>query len=142
MIAGTGIDLVCVSALAEQLRDRASTFAAATFTPEEIAYSTTAPSRQPARHFAARYAAKEAALKALDAACGRAGVQPAAIPLREIEVLRDARGRPSLMLHGAAAELAERARVDRALVSLSHDGDYATAVVTLESYATTARTPS
>jgi holo-[acyl-carrier protein] synthase len=132
LIAGTGIDLVCVSAFKAQLADHASTFAAATFTPAEIAYSTTAPSHEPARHLAARYAAKEAALKALDTACARAGVEPEALALTQIEVQRDARGRPSLMLHGAARALAERARVDRTFLSLSHDGDYAVALVTLE----------
>jgi holo-[acyl-carrier protein] synthase len=132
MTAGIGIDLVCVSAFANQLADPASSFAAATFTPAEIAYSTTATSREPARHLAARYAAKEAAIKALDCACAGAGVEHAPIPLREIEVTRDKLGRPALALHGAALMLAERLRLDRAFVSLSHDGDHAIAQVLFE----------
>ncbi|MCC6811226.1 MAG: holo-ACP synthase [Deltaproteobacteria bacterium] len=132
MIAGTGIDLVAIGAFAAQLADRASRFAAATFTDAERAYCESAASKQPAQHLAARYAAKEAAVKALDEACGRAQLDHPALPLTDIEVIRDARGRPALMLHGAARALAERLHVDRAFLSLSHDGDYATAMVTLE----------
>ncbi len=132
MIVGLGIDMVQVGGLAEQLSDGASSFAQATFTSAEMAYSHAAASRQPAQHLAARYAAKEAALKAFDVACAGAGVQPGAVALHEIEVERDAQGRPHLRLHGAALRLAERLGADRTWVSLSHDGDYATAVVALE----------
>ncbi len=132
MILGVGIDLVHVPAFADQLGDRMSQFVNATFTAEEIAYSESASSRRPAQHLAARYAAKEAALKALDAACACMGITPPRVSLRDIEVARDRSGRPSLQFHATAAALAVSASVDRAWVSLTHDGDYAAAVVTLE----------
>jgi holo-[acyl-carrier protein] synthase len=54
------------------------------------------------------------------------------VSLRDIEVARDDVGRPWLRLHGELPLLAEKLGADRAWVSLSHDGDYATAVVALE----------
>src|SRR5512141_687599 len=132
MIVGMGIDLVAVSDFKELLADRASRFVEATFTAGEVAYSQKAVSGQPARHLAARFAAKEAALKAFDVACALEGLTPPRVPLTDVEVTRDAAGRPWLTLHGEASALAERLRADRAWVSLSHDGDYATAVVALE----------
>ena len=116
----------------ELLADSASSFVEATFTPREIAFARTASSRDPALHLAARFAAKEAAIKALDAASKDADVEPSPVPLRDVEVCRDARGRPSLAFGGAACLLAERIGVDRAWLSLSHDGDGAVAVVCLE----------
>jgi holo-[acyl-carrier protein] synthase len=132
MLVGIGIDVVQIKELAAQLADRASRFVEATFTPEEVAYSRGATSGEPARHLAARYAAKEAAIKAFDLACAQRGVTKPSVQLSEIEVTRDEAGRPWLSLHGAASDLAERLGADRAWLSLSHDGDYATAVVALE----------
>ena len=125
-----GVDLVCVSAFAELLADNASHFKRATFTHDEVTYCEAAVSRQPAQHFAARYAAKEATLKALDTACAVAGIEHPALSLLEIEVTRDGKGRPSLLLHGKALALLKTLAL-RPLVSLSHDGDHAIAFVTL-----------
>ncbi len=132
MLVGIGIDVVLVTDLAAQLADRASRFVESTFTPAEVAYSEGAASGQPARHLAARYAAKEAAIKAFDLACAQKGVSKAEVRLADIEVTRDEAGRPWLTLHGGASCLAEHIGADRAWLSLSHDGDYATAVVALE----------
>ncbi len=132
MLIGIGIDVVQVNELANQLSDRASRFVEATFTPAEMAYSQSAPSGQPARHLAVRYAAKEAAIKAFDLAAAHKGVRAGSLNLAEIEVTRDEAGRPWLSLHGSAEARAEKLGADRAWLSLSHDGDYATAVVALE----------
>lgn len=132
MLVGIGIDVVQVQELAAQLADRASRFVEATFTPAEVAYSRTAASGEPARHLAVRYAAKEAAVKAFDLACAGAGIPGETLHLADIEVARDDAGRPWLRLHGPVSKLAERLGADRAWLSMSHDGDYATAVVALE----------
>jgi holo-[acyl-carrier protein] synthase len=82
----------------------------------------------PARHFAVRIAAKEAAFKALS------GSESArAIGWREMEVVLDDLGRPSLVLHGRASDRAAELDVTQAWVSLSHADDVATAFVVLES---------
>ncbi len=132
MILGTGIDLVHIPSFADQLGDGVSEFVRATFTSEEVAFSESAPSRRPAQHLAARFAAKEAAVKALDSACARIGIAPPAVSLRDIAIVRDSSGRPSLQFHGAASAVAASAGVDRVWVSMTHDADYAAATVTLE----------
>ena len=132
MILGTGIDLVHIPSFADQLSDRASQFVNATFTGEEVAYSESTAKSRKAQHLAARFAAKEAAVKALDGACARVGITPPRVSLREIEVERDGSGRPLLQFRASAAAVAVSAGVDRAWVSLTHDGDYAAAFVTLE----------
>jgi holo-[acyl-carrier protein] synthase len=131
MIVTVGTDIVHVPTLTELLSDGASAFRVRTFTMGELAYASGARSGQPERHLAARYAAKEATLKALDHAAALRQVVPPSIELSTIEVLRDERGRPSLALHDSAAALAESLGVERAQLSLSHDGEYALAFVTL-----------
>ena len=112
-----GIDLVQVSRVAESMNHFGERFLRRVFTDAEIAYATSAPDLSPMR-LAARFAAKEAAKKAL----GLEG-----IGWRQIEVQRGPTGAVELVLHGnAAATAPER---DELAVSLSHEGDYATAVV-------------
>jgi holo-[acyl-carrier protein] synthase len=70
--------------------------------------------RDSAQHFAVRFAAKEAVAKAL----GRS------LSWREVEVVRDAAGRPGVALRGRALALAAGRRV---VVSLSHTREHAVA---------------
>jgi holo-[acyl-carrier protein] synthase len=116
-----GIDLVQVSRVSQSLSDFGERFMRRLFTESEIAYATSSPSLV-AERFAARLAAKEAAMKALD--LGEQGVG-----WREIEVARAPSGAPTLVLHGTADACAREAGVRSVEVSLSHEGDYATAVV-------------
>lgn len=119
-----GIDLVRLSRVEESMATFGDRFLRRVFTEGEIAYATAAPDLTTAR-LAARFAAKEATVKALDLAERGVG-------WREIEVTRTASGAPELMLHGnarAAADEAGSGVADSLSVSLSHEGDYATAVV-------------
>jgi holo-[acyl-carrier protein] synthase len=116
-----GIDLVQVSRIAESLRCFGDRFLRRIFTPAEIAYATEAPALT-AERLAARFAAKEAAIKALRLATD-------GIDLRLIEVERTPSGECELALHGAAREAARALGTSELAVSLSHEGDYATAVV-------------
>ena len=75
---------------------------------------------------AARFAAKEAAVKALGTGFS------SGIGWRDVEVGSE-NGRPSLTLHGRAAELASEMGVTGIHVSLTHEREYASAVVVLES---------
>lgn len=68
---------------------------------------------------AARFAAKEAAFKVLGARVG----------WREVEVRRDASGKPRLLMHGRARAIADRLGLEEWSVSLSHDREHAVAVV-------------
>ena len=74
---------------------------------------------------AARFAAKEAVSKALGTGVGLGG----AVGWREIEVLSNARGRPVLVLHGAAAARAAALGLRYWSVSLTHLAALAIALV-------------
>lgn len=134
-VLAVGLDLVHLPTFAEQLADPASGFAEATFTPAELALTSSADPRRTAS-LGARFAAKEALVKAWSSA--RRGRPPAlaSVDLREVEVEVDGWGRPALRLHGAvAAAVAELAGPGAELswsLSLSHDGPTAAAVVVLE----------
>ena len=91
-------------------------FLSRVFTADELAYATSAPELAASR-LAARFAAKEAVKKALRLDGG--------VGWRDIEVRRDPSGACDVVLHGAAAG----AGAGELALSLSHEGDYATAVV-------------
>ncbi len=119
---GVGVDVVGITAFAEQLDEPGTRFAQA-FTPGERraarsgAGSTTI---REAESLAARWAAKEAVVKAWSSTCfGHPEViDPEHVDLREIEVRTDAWGRPAIRLHG---EIAESMADYSVLVSLTHD---------------------
>jgi holo-[acyl-carrier protein] synthase len=116
-----GIDLVRVSRVAESVARFGDRFLHRVFTEGEIAYANTSPALASER-LAARFAAKEAAIKALDLA-------ELGVTWRSIEVEREPRGKCRLVLHGPARKAADAAGVNELSISLSHEGDYATAVV-------------
>ena len=113
---GVGIDVVQVARLERalartpQLRERL-------FTEAELALDRV-------ESLAARFAAKEAVAKALGA--------PGGLSWRDAEVVQDEGGRPRLVLHGGVAEEAAAQGITTWHLSLSHDGDVATAVVVAE----------
>jgi holo-[acyl-carrier protein] synthase len=116
-----GIDLVQVSRIEESIARFGDRFLRRLFTPGEIADCQAAPALATER-FAARFAAKEAAIKVL---------RPLTrwIDPHGIEVRRLSGGPAALHLGGEAAELAQAAGLGGFALSMSHEGDYATAVV-------------
>src|SRR5206468_166697 len=102
-VAGIGIDVVGITAFAEQLEQPGTRFAQA-FTPGERRAAKSGAGSE-AESLAARWAAKEAVLKAWSSTCfGHSEViDPAHVDLREIEVRTDAWGRPAIRLHGEIA---------------------------------------
>lgn len=116
-----GIDLVHLPRIEESLREFGERFQRKLFTEAEAAYANESPAHRIER-FAARFAAKEAAIKALS-------LSEAGVDWKDIEVVRRDDGGCELALHGKAREAADALRVNRALVCLSHDGEYAVAVV-------------
>jgi holo-[acyl-carrier protein] synthase len=110
-----GADLVYVPRLAKSLARPG--FAERAFTPTELAQCAARP-----ESLAGRWAAKEATMKALRHGLGE-------IPLTDVEVDSYGGEAPRLTLRGRAEELAQDARWSDVSVSISHDGDYALAVV-------------
>jgi holo-[acyl-carrier protein] synthase len=125
-VVGIGVDLVHVPAFAEQLALPGSRFEGV-FLPGELR-DARGRTTDPARHLAARWAAKEAVVKGWSASLfGTAPVMSEHVH-HLIEVVSDAWGRPRIRLHG---EVADHLAGHSLEVSLSHDGDYATAYVVL-----------
>ena len=116
-----GVDVVQISAVADSLAVFGERYKRRLFSNDEVAYAVSSPALA-AQRLAARFAAKEAAIKAF-------GWSEAGIDWRDIEVRRAADGSCSLALHGKAAALVERSACTQIAVSLSHDGDCATAIV-------------
>jgi len=124
VVVGLGLDVVEIARIRKILEgppEHARRFVDRCFTAREQAYCTR--ERDPAARYAARFAAKEAASKAL-------GV-PKGIGFHDVEVLREG-GPPTLALDGAASRAAAELGVKRTLVTLTHDGGVAVAVVVLE----------
>ena len=125
-IVGIGVDLVHVPSFGEQLGQPGSRFEGA-FLPGEQS-DARARTTDPARHLAARWAAKEAVIKAWSGSLhGSAPVMSEHVH-HLIELVSDAWGRPRIRLHGDVATHLAGHGLE---VSLSHDGDYATAYVVL-----------
>ncbi|MBC7955455.1 MAG: holo-ACP synthase [Cytophagales bacterium] len=117
-----GMDVVDIRRISESIDKFGSRFVQRLFSESEISYALEGEGQAPQR-LAARFAAKEAAIKAFN--LGEAGVN-----WRDIEVQKLPNGACRLALHGRAASQAEQLGVCEIALSLSHDGDYAAAVVT------------
>ena len=122
MMIGIGIDLVDVQRFRKVLKRREK-IGARLFTDNELSYCHAAI--DPAERMAVRLAAKEAVMKAL-------GVGLGGVRFREIEVIKDPSGRPSLTLHGNAAQLAAETGIRHWHLSLSHTSSVAEALVIAE----------
>ena len=109
--AGLGIDIVEIERM-RKILERTPSFARRVFSPDECAYCDAKAT--PAAHYATRFAAKEAVMKALGTGF-RYGVD-----VRDIEVVRDKLGKPSAVLSGRAAEVAEELGVRSLNISLSY----------------------
>jgi holo-[acyl-carrier protein] synthase len=124
MIYGTGIDIVDISRFERFVRENNEPLFRRVFTPGEQAYCNA--KRRASQHYALRFAAKEAFLKALGTGLSDG------LSWRDMEVVNDTSGKPELKLCGRAEELFMQKGLTRAFLSLSHDGNYAVASVTLE----------
>jgi holo-[acyl-carrier protein] synthase len=112
-VLGVGIDLVDIHRVEEMLARREEQALQKLLTEAERAFVLAQP--VPARHVAARIAAKEAVYKALQSLPEARGVG-----WQDIEVLRSDHGRPSIRLHGVAAELDRTSGPLIIELSLSH----------------------
>ncbi len=112
-----GVDIVDIERIGESVGRFGDRFLKRIFTEQELAYCNNRLDS-----LAARWAAKEAVAKALGCGIGEIG-------WREIEVVSEPNRRPTLRLHGAAAELATQLGIEGFAISLSHAKEYAVAFV-------------
>lgn len=122
MIKGIGNDIVEVSRF-EDIVSNNPRFIERFFTPSEAEYIKASSSI--AQTLAGRFCAKEAVAKAL-------GTGVRGYGLKEIEVCRDELGKPSILLHGRAKELAYEKGISVVQISISHSHTMATAFAIAE----------
>ena len=122
MIEGVGIDIIEVSRIQKSIEDYGFLFAGKIFTDAEIKYCSDKPN--PFQHYAARFAAKEAFSKATGTGWN------SDFSWQEVEVINENSGKPCLRLGGQALENFGKEKI---FLSLSHSGDYVTAVVIISS---------
>ncbi|MBB5329077.1 holo-ACP synthase [Tunturiibacter gelidoferens] len=125
MVLGVGTDLMETKRIEVSIDRFGERFLERVFTTGEIAYCLR-KKKNAAESFAARFAAKEAGAKALGTGISRG------VTWKELEVRREANGRPTLHLSGRAAELAGAMGVRRMQLSLTHSRELAMAVVVAE----------
>jgi holo-[acyl-carrier protein] synthase len=125
VILGTGIDVIDIHRIARAIELYGDRFLRRIYTAGEIAYCQR-KRRNAAESFAARFAAKEAGAKALGTGIGFG------VTWREIEVGREPAGRPLLLMHGRAAEIARQMGVRNTSISITHTATQSWALVILE----------
>ncbi len=125
MVVGLGTDMIEITRIAHSLDRFGPRFLDHIYTPGEIEYCLR-KHRTSAESFAARFAAKEAAAKALGTGISWG------IGWLDLEVAREPSGKPTLRLHGRAAQIAATLGVARTSLSLTHGKEIALAVVILE----------
>jgi holo-[acyl-carrier protein] synthase len=124
MILGTGVDLAEVPRIRAAIERHGPRFIERIYTPLEIAYVERKANRF--ERYAARFAAKEAAMKAIGTGWKRG------VSWRDFEVANLPSGRPTLRLHGLAAQVAQQLGVRQISLSLTHTAELAMAHVILE----------
>ncbi len=113
-----GVDVCLISRIAHAIEN--DRFVERVFTPGEREYCDV--KKNPAESYAGIYAAKEAVVKALGA-----GITD--MNFHDVEIMHAGNGAPKVKLSGEAEKLAAGTKLH---VSISHDGDNATAVCMLE----------
>ncbi len=113
MIHGVGVDIVEVERLEQAIARWGDAFLSRLFTAGERAHAY--PARVQSRRLAARFAAKEAVMKVL-------GLGWRMMAWREIEIVTDPMGKPSVTLHGGARQIADQQGIAQIHISLSHTG--------------------
>jgi holo-[acyl-carrier protein] synthase len=124
VIAGTGLDVAEVDRIRAAIGRFGRRFIERVYTPVEIAYVERKANRF--ERYAARFAAKEAGMKAIGTGW-RHGVR-----WRDFEVANLPSGKPTLLLHGVAANFAERLGVKSVSLSITHTAAVAVAFVIME----------
>jgi holo-[acyl-carrier protein] synthase len=115
MIPHTGIDAAEIPRIAHAVERWGQRFLDRVYTPAEQRYCRGRPQR-----LAGRFAAKEAISKVL-------GTGVRYVHWREMEILPDPRGKPTVRLSGRAAEVAALLGLGPIGISITHTGDLALA---------------
>lgn len=118
LIGGIGTDIIEIDRIKKIAGRKGQRFLKRVFTEAELDFCFGRSDPYPC--LAARFAAKEAVFKTFGS--GLAGCR-----WTDIEVVRKGSAPPEIMLGGLARELAEKAGINRVMISISHDRDRAVA---------------
>ena len=120
MLVGHGIDIVELASMRRLLGHAEEDFLSECFTrAEQLHVPVDGPHRL--AHIAGQFAAKEAVMKALGTGFGDG------VAFADVEIGRNAAGRPMVRLSGGAARVAESLHVKSWLLSISHGEAFAIA---------------
>lgn len=108
-----GVDIIEIARIGRAMERHGQRFRVRFFTEQELKYC-----QDRIECLAGRFVVKEAVAKALGTGIGD-------ISWTEIEVVCDGRGKPELVLHGRALELARSLGLDDWSISLSHTDTHA-----------------
>ena len=123
MILGMGIDIVEIERVKKAIGS--SRFWEKVYTLQERSFLDSR-NRNPSS-VAGNFAAKEAMAKALGAGFG-------VVKWTDIEVLRNSKGAPYVLLHGRALEIFEQMGGRKIWISISHSKEYAVAQAIIEGW--------
>ncbi len=115
-----GIDIIEIARIKKAIVRRGESFLRRIYTDSELKLYRKKPSS-----LAARFAGKEAVIKTL-------GTQAKGIRWKEIEILSDSSGKPSVHLYGKAQSQANDLGLENLAISLTHSKEYAIACVASE----------
>ncbi|CAB4601114.1 MAG: holo-ACP synthase [Actinobacteria bacterium] len=115
MVLGVGVDLVNVTRFEEHVLKQPKLLERL-FVPSEL--------DAPIKTIAGRFAAKEALIKALGGSDG--------VAWHEVEVSKNASGKPFIRTSGQTAETVRAAGISQLHLSISHDAGMAVAMVVAE----------
>lgn len=118
-VFGIGTDIIECPRIGRMLDKHGDHFVKRVYTDREIRYSS--DRKNSAEHFAGRWAAKEAVLKTL----GTGWI--AGIAWTDVEVVNEFGGKPTIRLHGGAAEIAMEKGIAEIQISISHCKSHAVA---------------
>ncbi len=124
MILGTGVDLAEVPRIRASIERYGEKFIRRIYTPAEIAYVERKANKY--QRYAARFAAKEAGMKAIGTGWRRG------VTWQDFEVANLPSGKPTLLLHGVAADFAGKLGVKNISLSITHTAELGMAHVILE----------
>lgn len=124
MVKGVGIDSVSIPEMKRHIQQLG--FVKHTFTEAEIRLADDRVDQ--AEYYAGRFAVKEAVFKAL-----AHHTKARTFDLRRVETLNDSDGYPYLNICSPLSELMNEAGISEILISITTEGDYATAIAVANS---------
>jgi holo-[acyl-carrier protein] synthase len=122
MIIGTGIDIVKVERIRQAVERSGERFLKRVFSPIEIEYCMRL--RNPYPSLAARFAAKEACVKAIPSG--------EFVAVADVEIINTPDGKPAINPGERLSKVFKKTSVEKSHLSLTHEKEYAVAMVILE----------